>query len=363
MLVIFDTLNIYYIPQYLPIIEVLKSKGHRVKLICYSNKNDTDTFEQLFQQSEVDYYWVNEEQQAVDFYCKLKPDWIFFGSFSRYLKELPPGTKTAQLGHGIGSKPSYYQKSFTPMTVRFIEGKLRLNNIRKLYPLDNFVQVGFSKLDPLFNLQSIIENTIEFDLNPKKRTILYAPTFNPSSLECFPNDWPNDFSQYNILIKPHAFTYTREKYKKQRSKLKKWSEFANVYVVSEQDLSLLPFIKTADILLSEASSTLFEFAAVDKPVIVCNFFKLKWSYRGLFRYRFEKRFGKENILYKDIGLHVTHYKKLIDAIPQQLNDPQQYQDNRVRYTHDHVEPIDGLVSSRIVEYLENHSEVLIFGFS
>ena len=86
---------------------------------------------------------------------------------------------------------------------------------------------------------------------------------------------------------------------------------------------------------------------------MCNFFKLKWSYRGLFRYRFEKRFGKDNVPYEDIGLHVECYGDLRDAIPAQLSDPQQYRENRKRYTHDYVGATDGKASERIVEYLEN----------
>jgi len=189
-------------------------------------------------------------------------------------------------------------------------------------------------------------------LDAKKQTILYAPTFNPSSLECFPDCWPKIFSNYNILIKPHTFTYTVEQYKKQRHKLNEWSKFSNVYVAPESDLSIVPFMKTADILLSEASSTLFEFSALNKPVIVCDFFKLKWSYRGLFHYRFVKRFGKDNVLYSGIGLDVKRFSELIEAIPQQLESPEQYEISRASFTRGHVGPVDGRASKRIVQWIE-----------
>ncbi|MDP2562538.1 CDP-glycerol glycerophosphotransferase family protein [Psychrobium sp. 1_MG-2023] len=354
MFVIFDTVNVYYLPQYLPICEQLRQQGHRVKFVCYSNKNKADVFEQLFAQLGVDFSWVENEQAAAQLYVELKPDWIFFGNAFSYLDDVHQSSKTAQLGHGVGPKPSYYHKSVTPMTVRFMEGAMRLEKIQALYPNDTFVQVGYSKLDPMYQDTETGLDFSALNLDPNKQTILYAPTFNPSSLECFPDDWPRDFANYNVLIKPHTFTYTREQYKKQRAKLAKWSTYPNAYVASEQDLSLLPFMKHADILLSEASSTLFEFAALDKPVIVCNFFKLKWSYRGPFRYRFEKRFGKDNVLYQDIGLHVQGYKELLKAIPQQLAQPQEYQAQRTQYTHDHVGPTDGLASKRIVQYIEQH---------
>ncbi len=353
MLVIFDTANVYYLPQFQPIVMVLLAKGHEVKLACYGS-NIGDSFKGGLAEVGVECCWVGDEKSASKLYVDLKPDWVFFGNSFKYLDVLHGrGIKTAQLGHGVGPKPSYYHKSSTPMTVRFIEGSGRLAKIIELYPSDKFVQVGFSKLDPMFNGQEKGLNYKQLGLDINKPTVLYAPTFNPSSLECFPDDWPNDFSGYNILIKPHTFTYTIEQYAKQRTKLERWARFSNVYVASPLDLSLLPFMKKADILLSEASSTLFEFAALGKPVIVCNFFKIKWSYRGPLRYRFEKRFGKDNVLYKDIGLHVKLYSKLLLAVPQQLNNVAEYKQRRLDYTKEHVGPTDGKASQRIVAYLEN----------
>ncbi|QIR15956.1 CDP-glycerol glycerophosphotransferase family protein [Shewanella aestuarii] len=354
MRIVFDTVNVYYLPQYSPIIKLLKQRGHHVSVVCHRNRNDEAAFKDTISNLDVECIWVEDENEAKETYLSLKPDWIFFGNKFDHLDAIHKYSKTAQLGHGVGPKPSYYHKSITPMTVRFIEGGLRLEKIKQYYPNDNFIQVGFSKLDPMFNQQELGFDLEKLGLDSTKQTILYAPTFTPSSLERFPDDWPEDFANYNILIKPHSLTQVRAQYKKQRDKLEKWSKFNNVYVATTQDISLLPFMKNADILLSEASSTLFEFAALDKPVIVCNFFKLKWSYRGIFHFRFKQRFGKDNVLYNEIGKHVQSYKELISAIPQQLAAPEEYQARRLQYTNDHVGPTDGLASLRIVEYIETH---------
>lgn len=357
MLVFFDMANIYYLPQFQPIVRVLLANGHDAKLVCYSNNID-ESYKYALKGIGVECCFVADEVSASKLYCNQGPDWVFFGNSFKYLDSVHlNGIKTAQLGHGIGPKPSYYHKSSTPMTVRFIEGRERLEKIKELYPLGEFVQVGFSKLDPIFNGREKGLNYNELGLDATKPTILYAPTFNPSSLECFPDEWPDDFSAYNILIKPHTFTYTIDQYTKQRAKLKRWAEFSNVYVASPIDLSLLPFMVAADILLSEASSTLFEFAALGRPVIVCDFFKIKWSYRGPLRYRFEKRFGKDNVLYKGIGLHVTSYSGLKQAVTQQLADVGEYEQRRLDYTEKHVGPVDGKSANRIVEYLEKSKKI------
>jgi hypothetical protein len=354
MKVIFDTLNSYYLPQYLPIYKELNRRGHQISFLCYKNKDDEGSVDIVFGRLDLPRHWVKDEEEARVYYLQGKADWVIFGNAISYIDDLHSVSKSAQLGHGIGPKPSYYHKSKVPMTVRFIEGALRLEKIQELYPNDVFVQVGYSKLDPLIDGQEKGLDLQNLGLDPSKQTILYAPTFNPSSIGRFPNNWPKRFSDYNILVKPHGFTYTRQRYGAQRKKLEAWSKFSNVYVADPQEVSLLPFMKSADILLSEASSTLFEFLALERPVIVCNFYKLKWSYRGPFRYRFEKRFGKDNVIYKDIGFHANSYGELKKLIEKQLAEPGLYKEERARYRSEHVGPVDGLASVRIVDYLEEN---------
>lgn len=358
MHVAFDTRNVYYIPQYLPVLRELLARGHEASFICYTGKDDPTAFRSAMDGLGAPVHWLADEAAALKHYVQLRPEWIIFGSGFEPLDDLVEPTQSVQLGHGIGPKPSYYGKSVQPMTVRFIEGARRLEVIRRRYPKGNFVQAGFSKLDPLFDGTAVGLDLESCGLDPSKLTILYAPTFNPSSLERFPRDWPADFPDYNVLVKPHSFTYTRTAYRGQRRRLRMWAEHTNVHVASPEELSLLPFMHSSDILLSEASSTLFEFAALDRPVVVCDFFKLKWTYRGPLRYRFERRFRRGDVPFDGIGAQARNYRELLNIIPQQLAAPSEYSDARKRFTEDHVGPTDGGASSRIVEYLEKHARML-----
>mgnify|MGYP000654553068 CR=1 FL=1 len=76
---------------------------------------------------------------------------LFFANSFCYLERLHKVSKSAQLGHGIGPKSSYYTKSNKAMTVRFVEGAYRLARLESMYPDDKFIDVGFCKLDPVFN--------------------------------------------------------------------------------------------------------------------------------------------------------------------------------------------------------------------
>jgi hypothetical protein len=353
MNIFFDVLNIYYIPQYLPIWKELEKRGHSCSLVVYSKKNNKNLLSKALQNLDINHTWVHDDFEAKLHYLTQKPDWIFFGNEYQFLDEIHKNSKTIQLGHGIGPKPSYYRKSDTPMTVRFIEGELRLKKIKDMYPNDQFVQVGFSKLDPIFDGSESGLDLIKLGLDPNKKTILYAPTFNPTSLGCFPKNWPKEFKDYNILVKVHSLTLSRDRYKKDQSRIKTWEKYPNVYLANIDEFSLVPFLKTADILVSEASSTLFEFAALNKPIVICDFYNLNWAYKGIFKYRFKKRFG-DSIIYNELGAHATKYKKLKNIIEEELKNPQKYEKSRFAYTQDHVGPTDGNTSIKIANYLENH---------
>lgn len=348
----FDTPNVYYLPQYFPVALELQKRGHQCVFMLYGCFGvGKDKLPVEFQEKALN---ATSRTDALKSYQSHKPDWIFFGNAFDFLDELAPQTKTVQMGHGIGPKPSYYRKSSTPMTVRFMEGDLRLKKVQEMFPDGNFVQTGFSKLDPIFNGTSEGIDLSAVGLDPQKKTLLYAPTFYPSSIGKMSKSFPADFKEYNVLIKAHSIIYQQKKYKAERKLLQKWAAFDNVLVADASEYSLLPFMKDADLLISEASSTLFEFAALARPVVICDFLKLRWSYRGPFKYRYERRFGQDNVIYNDLGAHARNYRELKRVVEFQLNHIADYAEARERYTREHVGPTDGKASMRIANYLESY---------
>ena len=224
-----------------------------------------------------------------------------------------------------------------------------------MYPNDSFIDVGFCKLDPIINGNSKKFDLENLGLDPSKKTIVYAPTFYPSSIERFPKNFPEDFNEYNILIKPHYFSISKDKYKKQRDLLKHWSNYDNVYLAKVDDYSLIPFMATANLLISDASSAIIEFAALDKPVIWCNFLKLRWNYRGIFSYRFKKRMDEDYKEYSKIAVKTDSYEELKTTVKDQIMHPDQLSENRRNYSEKMVGRLDGKASNRIIDYLLNNS--------
>lgn len=354
MNIIFDTQSLYYLPQYIPVFKKLCEKGIKSQFVFYKNSHQ-DLIQGVIDNYNLEHIWVENQLQAIDYYEQEKSDWVFFANSFCHLERLHKVSKSAQLGHGIGPKSSYYTKSSQAMTVRFVEGEYRSSRLQSMYPNDTFIDVGFCKLDPIFNNEEIDGALSLEGFSDKKQTILYAPTFYPSSLELFPENWPEHFSDYNILIKPHYFSISKEKYKCHLALLNHWSTFPNVYLAKVEDYSLVPFLDKADLLISDASSALFEFALLNKPVIWCDFLKLRWSYKGIFSFRFKKRMDRDYGEYANIAVHASKYKNLKKLVVEQLAKPEKLANTRLALSEKLAGKLDGKASQRIVEYvIENN---------
>ena len=347
LFVCFDVQEKYYMPQYIPVAQVLINKGFIVTFVSHGVRLDT------IRGAKTNY--IPKGMREVDFYNRLKPDWLIIGNSFQDITRLNENIKTALVSHGIGPKACYYTVSETPTDVRFVEGPYRTERLRQMYPNQTFIDTGYAKLDPAINGELSGASPSYYGLDNNKKTLLYAPTFYPSSIERFSRSFPEDFNQYNIILKPHYFSLSIEKYKKQKALLEHWATFDNVYLAQVEESNILPFMAVADVLISDASSTLFEFAALDKPVVWCDFLKLRWAYRGILKFRFKKRMDQDLYRYSDIAAHAKSYRELKSVVDTQIMFPEQYEVQRSRYTLSLAGIVDGKASNRIVQYLIENS--------
>ena len=351
MTVVFDVQELYYLPQYLPIhCELLKRGQINTCFVFYRGQFDA-VVQKIIEAENLNYQWVNNKPEANSLYQTKKADWVFFSNTFPFLDDVHSVSKSVQISHGIGAKASYYNQSDSPTTVRFVEGEYKTSRLRSMYPNNKFIDVGFSKLDPILNGETSGLDLERLNLDPNKKTIIYAPTFYPSSLERFPKNFPEDFQEFNIIIKPHYFSLSKEKYKGQRKLLEHWNKCNNAYLAKVDDYSLVPFMAIADLLISDTSSAIIEFAALDKPVIWCNFLKLRWTYRGIFSYRFKKRMDKDYQEYSKVAVRSDSYKMLVIKASEQLLNPKALSEQRLHYAEKMAGTLDGKASKRIVDYL------------
>lgn len=105
--------------------------------------------------------------------------------------------------------------------------------------------------------------------------------------------------EYNLIIKPHMWTYYLDSFgganlKGQRKLIYNLSEkFDHVSLLSPDEHNIIPYYSISDLLLTDASSTIYEMIALSKPVVVNRFYHLKLSHRIFQKRLYKRRLNKE----------------------------------------------------------------------
>jgi len=354
--VCFDAQQPHYLDQFLPVYRELERRHITCEILFHADKHNIKHIRRLIRKEGVQAQIVYSNQQAIAYHHINRPTWILFGDECEYITKLPKPRrtcKTAQLYHNIGVKNDIYKPQLMEMGIRFLEGPYYARELRKRYPDKRMLEVGYAKLDPMFSDNTDLPyiNLEELGLQHDRKTLFYAPTFDPNSISQMPEEWPDDYADYNIIIKPHPLTCSDDKYRSDRNKIAEWTEFENVYVIPPSELSILPYMAATDLLIADGSSTLFEFAAQDKPMIWLDFFHLPWSYRGPLNYRLQKTLDHKIFQYANMCPHASDYKALKSVIKQQLSMPDEYTRRRKGYSRELLGKADGKVSERISDFL------------
>ena len=210
MNIFFDIKHLYYLPQYIPVIQALHKENIKCHCVIHHQESLDDIARQYLNENNLNFTFVGNDDEARQFYLTQKPNWIIFGNAFNDLQEINQHSHTVLMQHGIGPKSCYYDVSNSEITHRFVEGLHRLKRLQGMFPEKSFINTGYAKLDPIIN-NSVDEIDLdEIGLDNEKPTVLYAPTFYPSSIECLSPNFPAQLSNYNLIIKPHFFSFIKK---------------------------------------------------------------------------------------------------------------------------------------------------------
>jgi len=334
----------YYYPHFLPIGKYFSKMGHDVVYIL-SEKQNSKNMEVIAKENNLKYCFGEKNLYYNDI------DVIFFAnSHENFLQII---ALKVLLEHGIGTKylESFYS-SIKNVDIYLIEGKYQYEKMCNSYPeyMDKLKKVGFSKFDTIVHFteeqKEILFHT--YSLDKEKKTILYAPTFFPSSIEKMADDFPSKFPECNIIVKPHYLSYERKQYRQQLVKFDKWAKYDNCIILPLSEYNLVPWLAIADVMISDESSAMFEFAALNKPVISNQYFKLRWSYY-LMPWKLKKRIDTSKERYRVVLDTANSYNETIKYTKEALLDPKKLEAKRLHLSKELCGEIDGKVSERIYE--------------
>ncbi|MBN1624875.1 MAG: CDP-glycerol glycerophosphotransferase family protein [Deltaproteobacteria bacterium] len=282
-------------------------------------------------------------------------DFFIFGNGYDRLASVPG--VTVLIYHGIGTKSCYYERDLNRFNIRFVEGEYRKKELDSRSPAAGQKRpvVGFSKLDPAvrFSPADREEFLVSLGLDPSRKTVIYAPTYYPSSIELMDRRFPEDCGNLNLIVKPHQFSYSA-RYRGQIRMMEKWEKSSNVHLAGPEEYNILPFFSVSDVMISDESSAIFEFAALGKPVIRNRFVNLRLSYR-LFPWKLRKRMDGDIERYSGIARNACDYQETIQMLREIITVPPVDNPRMKQYYRELIGDVDGKASERIVDYLLSHS--------
>jgi len=365
--ILFDSFHLYHLPQFDPVIDLL-SRDNRFQIFhstaAVNKKEERELCLNILATKPGTMIYSESEEERAKMMKELDLDFFVCG-WSRYeLDEyISEKTLAGMIYHGIGVKPSYWRDNHPRLNIRFVEGIYRMDQLRSHGVDKELVLTGFTKLDPLFSQNPSFDEKLaqSLGLDPSKKTILFAPTFYPSSLERFGMKLGEYTQNYNVILKPHMWTYFLDKFGEynlvpQRNLAYDLADkFSHIKLLGPEVYNITPYYKISDILLTEASSTIYEMIALEKPVIVNRFYRLKLSHK-LFRYRlFKKRLSKE--MNKDITNFCFEMNRARD-LPQVLDTAFNENHKRLNIVREYQKKmlykLDGKASERVRDTILDH---------
>jgi hypothetical protein len=261
------------------------------------------------------------------------------------------------INHGTGIKTILYRLLARHMRDRymiFVEGEYRKRRISDLgvTGASQVFVAGYPKLDPVFQGKFDRTRILErWGLDPSRKTVLYAPTYKPTSLDVIREKILPETEGYNLFIKLHHYSW-RGKYAPHwhhRIYEKAVPEYGHARLVPPEEHNILPFIFVADTMLSEASSTIFEFLALGKTGIIfdlaCD--RLK-HHDGMPILDEDNRRFLEGAF-----VHIDSPDQIRAAVEQALSPTPEMRRKAEHYRSELFYKLDGKASERIVDTIED----------
>jgi len=259
--------------------------------------------------------------------------------------------------HGTGIKFSFHRNLARFPGHRyqiFVEGKPRVESFRNCEHLgDSQVHlIGLPKIDYFFQDKYQDKKPIlkKLGLNPNKKTILYAPTYKPTSLYLLKDDIFEYTKAYNLIVKLHPYSWMGKyaPHKQHRIYERRVKKYPHAILLPFEEYNIVPFQAISDVAIGEASASLFDYIALNKFGIIYDLPCDKLVHSD----------GKPYLetdnrdLFVGAFPHIQKGVQLQAAIEQALNPTYEMKQKANQYRDKYFYRLDGQASKRFVEKME-----------
>jgi len=228
------------------------------------------------------------------------------------------------VNHGTGIKNILYRNLRRHAGTKymiFVEGDYRVEKLKESGSLgeSEVFKVGLPKLDPCFKPGYFDREKIlkDLGLDPSKKTVLFAPTYKPTCMYEVKDEIFQQTKEYNLIIKLHHYSWMGKyaPHKQHRIFEKRIPKYPHSRLIPLQNYNIIPLMFAADTLLSEASSTVFDFLALNKFGVIYDLQSDKLKHSDG-----EKLLTTDNREFlKGAFVHISRPEQIGDAVSKALN--------------------------------------------
>ena len=352
--VLFENHHLYYLPNFIPIIDIMNKRkvfDIYASIPAMMPKSEKNIFTNALKKMNIKMIISEDENERVKIIKNEKFNIIIVGNVGQLNDIVDNDTLAVMVYHGIGLKQSYYNDIDNRIDLRSVESKSRMLELKE-HGHQNLVLTGFTKCDPLVKSENFLDLE-SMGLNPKQKTVLYAPSFYPSSLEELLPFLQNITYETNLIVKLHNFSWHQKKYLYQSESIIELSKnFDNIFLVPPEEFNIIPYYRISDLLVSDISSTIFEYLYLNRPIIMADCFKLRTKHK-IFNKRFLKKIDIERMENIDFTLRLSNPEDLASLVYHGLEYPLDLENERLNAQVEYLYRVDGEASVRLVDAIEN----------
>lgn len=261
--------------------------------------------------------------------------------------------RTVQIFHGVSFKNFSVRDKVLVYDDICISGRYHEERFRSQGLIrpggSRFLLTGFAKTDDLVRGDACREAVLSrLGLDPSLPTVLFAPTGGKhNALERFGPALVReirDGGRWNLVLKPHDHPKRPVDWPAYES-----LQCGNYRVTRDPDV--IPLLKSADLLLTDASSVAVEYTLLDRPIVFADVPKLFANVR--------KRGAPLDLEThgRNTGPVAGSPAEVVKAIGESLENPERYSDRR-RAVADHVFYDPGRASGRVADVIRHAAGLL-----
>lgn len=264
-----------------------------------------------------------------------------------HLRAHLPFSRFVHTRHGLANKGiparSFRAADYVCVTSEAVRDDFIAQGIR---PRRDFWITGYVQMDNLFAAPRPPQ------IPAGRKVVLYAPTWHHGlsslpmlgarAVELLHGGRSDTF----VVIKPHPLVLEREDLSEWRENLRTAARGrSDTFLIEGRGEDIMPWLKAADVLVSDASSVQLEYLALDRPLVLIDHPEhtasehydphgLEWKWR-------------------DMGTRISSADALPGAITDALNDPRRGAERRAVYRERLFgDLLDGRSGERLVEHIE-----------